>query len=338
MPFSFPFDAPSERLGFAVNPLDRMSEQRIDSGLLERLSKADAAGFIVFVGDKVVIDRASLGDDRAASTILLSPDKAAAFGVGPRQAINYEDHATVFLGLAGDRPGPHEREHAGDRVARFAGLSRMDPDAVAATGFELIDLRSLVLTEAVPPDEAGAAAQGRALFNWHLSHAFCARCGTPSVITHGGYRRDCPNCSAQHFPRTDPVVIMAVIDGDRVLLGRQSRFPPGMYSCLAGFLEPGETIEDAVRRETWEEAGIRVGRVGYHSSQPWPFPASLMIGCIGEALTRDIVPDATELEDCRWFSRAEAVAMLEGTHAENITAPKSLAIAHHLLRAFVEMA
>ncbi len=157
-------------------------------------------------------------------------------------------------------------------------------------------------------------------------------------MTQGGYRRDCPTCGAQHFPRTDPVVIMAIVDGDRVLLGRQARFVPGMYSCLAGFLEPGETIEDAVRRETWEEAGIRVGRVGYHSSQPWPFPNSLMIGCIGEALTTDVVPDATELEDCRWFTRDEARAMLDGSHPDGVSSPKPLAIAHHLLLAFVEMA
>ena len=128
----------------------------------------------------------------------------------------------------------------------------------------------------------------------------------------GGYRRDCPNCGAEHFPRTDPVVIMLAIDGERCLLGRQARFAPGMYSCLAGFVEPGETIEDAVRRETAEEAGITVGRVRYHASQPWPFPSSLMIGCHAEALSRDIVRDDAELEACRWFSRAEVRAMLAG--------------------------
>ena len=127
---------------------------------------------------------------------------------------------------------------------------------------------------------------------------------------------------------------MLAVDGERCLLGRQSRFPPGMYSCLAGFVEPGETIEDAVRRETFEEAGIRIARVRYHSSQPWPFPSSLMIGCHGEAINRDIVKDERELEECRWFDRAEALAILAGT--ETIKAPPPIAIAHHLIRSWAE--
>ena len=114
---------------------------------------------------------------------------------------------------------------------------------------------------------------------WHQRHGFCAVCGSPTTVALGGYRRDCAACGAQHFPRTDPVAIMLIHDGDRALLGRQARFKTGMYSCLAGFVEPGETLEDAVRRETFEEAGIKVGRVAFHASQPWPFPSSLMLGC-----------------------------------------------------------
>jgi NAD+ diphosphatase len=152
----------------------------------------------------------------------------------------------------------------------------------------------------------------------------------------GGYRRDCPACGAEHFPRTDPVVIMLAIDGERCLLGRQARFAAGMYSCLAGFVEPGETIEDAVRRETGEEAGIRIGRVGYHSSQPWPFPASLMIGCHAEAITTEVVPDEAELEDCRWFERDEVRTMLAGTHPGGLKTPPPIAIAYRLIRAWAE--
>jgi NAD+ diphosphatase len=150
----------------------------------------------------------------------------------------------------------------------------------------------------------------------------------------GGYRRDCPACGAEHFPRTDPVVIMLAIDGERCLLGRQARFAPAMYSCLAGFVEPGETIEDAVRRETAEEAGIAVGRVRYHASQPWPFPSSLMIGCHAEAISRDIVRDEAELEACRWFGRAEVQAMLAGLHPDGLKCPPDIAIAHHLIKAW----
>ena len=333
MPFCFPADPTPATLGYTQNPLDRMSEQRVDDTWRDQLAWNDTARFIVLIGDKVVIDRRN-------ATVLLEARVAGRLGVGPHaDSSTTKPGQEICLGLAGAEPGPHQREHINGRAARFAGLSSFDPEAVPAFGLDVIDLRSLVLTAAVPADEAGSTAQARALYNWHLSHPFCAKCGNPSQMSQGGYRRDCPTCSAQHFPRTDPVVIMGIIDPaqNRVLLGRQARFIPGMYSCLAGFLEPGETIEDAVRRETWEEAGIRVGRVGYHSSQPWPFPASLMIGCIGEALTTEIVPDQAELEDCRWFSRAEAIQMLDGTHPDGLSSPKPLAIAHHLLKAFIEM-
>ncbi len=147
-----------------------------------------------------------------------------------------------------------------------------------------------------------------------------------------GWRRDCPVCKATHFPRTDPVVIMLAVDGEACLLGRQPRFPKGMYSALAGFLEPGETIEAAVRREIREEAGVVCGAVQYFASQPWPFPASLMIGCFAEAEGRRIEVDRVELEDARWFGRDEAVALIEGRHPDGLTAPMPMAIAHHLLK------
>jgi len=152
----------------------------------------------------------------------------------------------------------------------------------------------------------------------------------------GGTSRTCPSCNIETFPRVDPVVIMLAIEGDRCLLGRQARFAPGMFSALAGFLEPGETIEEAVRREVMEESGVRVGRVAYHSSQPWPFPHSLMIGCHAEALSTEIDRDAEELEDCRWFDREEVRLMLAGTHPEGLNAPFPMAIAHHLIKAFAE--
>jgi NTP pyrophosphohydrolases containing a Zn-finger, probably nucleic-acid-binding len=172
--------------------------------------------------------------------------------------------------------------------------------------------------------------------DWHRRHGFCANCGVRTASASGGWRRDCTACGAQHFPRTDPVVIMLSVRGDRCLLGRQARFAPGMYSCLAGFVEPGETVEDAVRRETMEEAGIRTGRVRYLASQPWPFPSSLMIGCLAEALDDDLVVDEIELEHARWFTRAEVGAMLRGEHPDGLTAPLPFAIAHHLLKAFVD--
>ena len=169
---------------------------------------------------------------------------------------------------------------------------------------------------------------------WHQRHRFCSNCGAPTGVTAAGWRRECASCNAQHFPRTDPVAIMLAVRGEHCLLGRQSRFPPGMYSCLAGFIEPGETLEDAVRRELFEEAGTQVGAVRYLASQPWPFPASLMIGCLAEATSDAIVVDHNELEDARWFSREETRAMLEGRHPDGLACPQPIAIANSLMRAW----
>ena len=154
------------------------------------------------------------------------------------------------------------------------------------------------------------------------------------MVEAAGWRRACLACGTQHFPRTDPVVIMMATEGERCLLGRQPRFPPGMYSCLAGFVEPGETIEDAVRREIAEEAGLAIGAVHYRGSQPWPFPASLMIGCLAEATSTTIVVDKDELEDARWVSREDTRAILEGRHAGGLVCPPVMAIANHLMRAW----
>lgn len=173
--------------------------------------------------------------------------------------------------------------------------------------------------------------QARSLLAWHATHRFCSRCGAPSQIDKGGYARVCTaeGCKAEHFPRVDPVVIMLALHGDRCLVGRQPQFGPGMYSALAGFAEPGESLEEAVRREVWEEAGIRVGRVRYIASQPWPFPSNLMVGCFAEALSRNIRIDETELEDARWFTRQEVRAALAGEGP--FICPPPIAIARHLL-------
>ena len=172
------------------------------------------------------------------------------------------------------------------------------------------DLRAIMAS--LEPDEANIAATARGILAWHETHGFCARCGAASEIAEAGWRRSCPSCGAAHFPRTDPVVIMLVTRGNSVLLGRQSAWPKGMYSLLAGFMEPGESVEATVRRETFEEAGIRIGAVSYLSSQPWPFPSSLMIGCAAEALSEEIRIDPTEIEAARWVGRGELLAVLAG--------------------------
>lgn len=184
------------------------------------------------------------------------------------------------------------------------------------------------------PRDAELMAMTKALISWHDIHPFCARCGAESHITNAGWQRTCPSCGGQHFPRTDPVVIMLILDGEDVLLGRAPNWPEGMYSLLAGFVEPGETLEAAVRREVFEEAGVEVGEVGYLASQPWPFPASLMFGCIGYARTREIRIDEVELASARWVSRSEMVEVFAGQHPE-IRPPRQGAIAQFLLENWV---
>jgi NAD+ diphosphatase len=179
--------------------------------------------------------------------------------------------------------------------------------------------------------DAELAATAKAIMGWHDSHGFCARCGGTSVIAMAGWQRDCPACGTHHFPRTDPVVIMLITRGNSVLLGRSPGWPEGMYSLLAGFIEPGETIEAAVRREVFEEAGVRVGQVSYLASQPWPFPASLMLGCTGDALSEAITVDPAELEAALWVSRERLARVFQGDDPV-IKPSRHGAIAHFLMR------
>ena len=179
--------------------------------------------------------------------------------------------------------------------------------------------------------DAELAATAKAVLDWHVSHRFCARCGAESTLSQAGWQRSCETCGGQHFPRTDPVVIMLITHGNSVLMGRSPGWPEGMYSLLAGFVEPGETIEAAVRREVREEAGISVGQVGYLASQPWAFPSSLMVGCAGAALSREITIDPAEIEDARWFTREEILMAFAGKHPMLLPA-RNGAIAHFLLR------
>ena len=225
----------------------------------------------------------------------------------------------VFLGLR-------------DGVAHFA---RDVADFKALPGHRFMEVR--MITPQRAEGEAAILAQARSLVDWHKRHGYCAVCGHRTALREAGYMRQCSNqeCNAQHFPRTDPVVIMLVEDGpDRCLLGRGRQFATGAFSALAGFMEPGESLEEAVRREVQEEAGIRVGAVRYVASQPWPFPSSLMIGCIGTALDDAISVDDKELESVRWFSRAEVEEMMANWNNNEapFRAPGPIAIAHHIIK------
>jgi len=292
---------PLDGLGYIHNRLVRHSAE--SPAAVPPLTEPGAR-LVAFAGDRVVL---------AAGSALLDPAHIAP--EGPLLFLGRLDGAPVFAAAL-----PPERAETFD----------------AGSDFATSDLRGLAAEGGVAPHELGLLATAKSLLSWHARHRFCANCGGPTVPGAGGYRRDCAACETHHFPRTDPVVIMLIVRGEHCLLGRSPRFKEAMYSCLAGFLEPGETIEDAVRRETFEEVGLRIGRVAYHASQPWPFPASLMIGCIAEALDEAITLDAQELVDARWLTRAEVAAMIAGTHPEGLTVPPPMAIAHTLMRAFVE--
>ncbi len=246
-----------------------------------------------------------------------------------------EDGPPILLGREGNRL-VFARDISAWRVAgeetarpeRFADPSEQShPDLPDDSAF--VELRGVMAR--LGPRDAELAATAKALLGWHDSHRFCARCGAESRMVMAGWQRLCDTCGGRHFPRTDPVVIMLVTCGNSVLMGRSHGWPEGFYSLLAGFVEPGETLEAAVRREVFEETGVRVGAVGYLASQPWAFPASLMVGCHGTALSTDIAVDPVELDDAMWLSREEVLAVHAGTHPR-IQPAREGAIAHFLLR------
>jgi NAD+ diphosphatase len=236
-------------------------------------------------------------------------------------------HAPVLAAVAADWPmeGPLPPDSFADQT------EQRHPDLPQSCWFA--ELRTIMT--GLSPLDAELAATARALTGWHASHGFCAACGAASLIAQSGWQRDCPACGAHHFPRTDPVVIMLVVHGNDVLVGRSPGWPAGMYSALAGFIEPGETIEAAVRREVFEEAGVRVGNVDYVASQPWPFPASLMLGCLAAAHDRTITIDPAEIEDARWISRERLATIMAGADAE-IRAPRQGAIAQYLMQYWLQ--
>jgi NAD+ diphosphatase len=304
------FREASHENGFSGNRIDRQSENRADDCVATALSDVNARIYL-FAGDQAL-----LSVDREAMSPLFSKAEAETRGM--------TFDSLILLGFA-------------DGAPRLAALSAISEEARENdASLKAVDLRSLAIQGLVERDDLGAIAQARSLLHWHENHSFCAGCGAVSQVQGGGIKRKCPSCGREHFPRVDPVSIMLAIDGDRCVLGRSPRFAPGMYSCLAGFIEQGETIEDAVRREIHEEAGIRIGRVDYYSSQPWPFPSSLMIGCHAEAISTDIVPDEDELEDCRWFSRDEVKLMLAGEHPDGLKTPPRMAIANRIIAAYAE--
>ncbi|EKS33575.1 NAD(+) diphosphatase [Afipia clevelandensis] len=298
----FPLGQP----GFVSHPIDRAAHIRTDADKLFALEGDRKARAYVVHRDSLLM---TMGADGPRA--LLTLDEARKFGANP---------GTIFLGL-----------HEGAPIFGMGIAASAAEDLMGRQDVAVENLRAVAASGAVPARELSTIAMAKSLVSWHQRHGYCANCGARTSMADGGWRRICPSCKTEHFPRTDPVVIMLVTDGERCLMGRQSQFPPTMWSCLAGFVEAAETIEQAVQREILEEAGIHCTDVRYYMTQPWPYPSSLMIGCSARATTTDITVDRTELEDARWFTRDEAVAMLARNHAEGLTGPHPVAIAHHLL-------
>lgn len=292
---------------FGGNPLDRVGPMREDAAWLEaQLGRAEARTVVFWNGRPLVT-----GESRLA---MLETEAARALGGG--------EVRPAFLGMW---------EGAPVFALELGEASEPAPGAPAPGRFE--ELRAAAL--ALPGPEAGIAATAKSLFDWRRRHRFCAACGAASEEASGGWRRVCPACGAEHFPRVDPVVIMLPVYGDRCLLGRNVGWPEGRMSALAGFMEPGESIEQACAREMREEAGLTAVRVTYHSSQPWPFPSSLMIGLVAEVADDRVEPDGVELVEVRWLTRDEARGVLEGRHPE-VRPLGPLGIAAALFASWVE--
>lgn len=298
----------SNDMPLAAKPVDRAAHRRTDSDWLTAASrKEDVLIFLMQRGQPLVEDAGlvwlgaqanSLSND--ATRLFIGQDKAGA--------------AIFALDM------PDNWSLAGSPIA---GLGEFQ-DMRAAIGL-------------MSPMEANCASTARSLFEWHHNHGFCAKCGHASALAEAGWKRICPSCNAEHFPRTDPVAIMLAVKDDKCLLGRGPGWPAGFMSCLAGFVEAGETIEQAAARELFEEAGVRANpeSTEYLFCQPWPFPSSLMMGVIIEAETENITIDPKEIQDARWFTRTEARAILAGEHDE-IYCPPPFAVAHHILKAWAE--
>ncbi len=308
----------SETVTFGSAGLDRAAHLRKDA--VQLASRDDARVIALWKGEPVA--------DLSSGLVRLSR-----FPI-PHRFLQDAQTPLLFLGLSESGAPLFAQDVSGvemqlslAEVPAFGSVeinrNEQLPDCVGS-----VDLRRLMAV--LSPDDAELAAVARAVFEWHRTHQFCPACGGNTTIADAGWERKCGTCDRRHFPRTEPVVIVLATYGNSVLLGRSPGWPDGMYSLLAGFVEAAETVESAAQREVFEESGVRLGEVSYLASQPWPFPASLMIGCRAEALGPDIKIDPNEIEDARWFTKQEVLDAQRGAH-KFLKPARSGAIAQFLL-------
>ncbi len=313
----------AEQVVFGGSGLDRAAHIRADTAALEQARTHEQARSVVLWRGKPLVQ----GAGRDALALLKMDHPVLEIGKPDGQLfLGMSEAGAPLFSCDISSWAPDDLDKAA--LGQFLDPSEQSHPLLPQTHV-FAELRRIM--SRLSPRNAELAAAAKALMGWHASHGFCAVCGVRSKVSHAGWQRTCPDCGSHHFPRTDPVVIMLITHGSSVLMGRSPGWPEGMYSLLAGFLEPGETLEAAVRREVMEEAGVPVGAVSYLASQPWPFPASLMIGCAGEALSRDLTIDPVEIEDAMWVTRDEMMSAFAGEHPVLKPARKG-AIAHFLLK------
>jgi NAD+ diphosphatase len=304
-----------------TSQLDRQAALRTDADALAALWRAPDTRCLLLVGGKPVIVSDAARTSSAIRWVSVPDASGMLFDLG--LTVPDPQHlAALFLGL-----------EDGTRSAQFAlALPPVDAAHSHPLLTPAVDLRSLATQGVLSPGDVSLLGLAKSLADWHGSYGHCAKCGTATASTEGGWRRDCPSCQSASYPRTDPCVIMLISDGDRCIVTREPRFPENMYSLPAGYIEPGEDIEHAVIRETHEELGIRVHDVTYKRSQPWPFPHSLMIGCFATTIETTLKRDPAEIDDARWVTRDELLAMVNNQHPEGIWVPGLHAIANSLIR------
>jgi len=289
---------------FSQNPLDRLDQIRKDEQKVEELKNLDTSIFLLFNNDHIILDESK---------------KICMFTKIELEKYNIKNAEVVLL-------GEHEAIH----------YFSINVGKEIHKQLSSISLRDFVKLDYLEEDMFGILAQANAVLNWHVSHKHCSFCGEQTNIMHAGWRRDCPSCKREHFPRTDSVVIMLVTYGEYCLVGRGVNFKEGRYSCLAGYVESGESLEDAARRELFEEAGVIGLEVDYMLSQPWPFPSTLMVGMHVHAKSQELKLDSHEIADAKWVHKSDIKAVLDGKEGYNFTLTDKIAIGRNLLEIWVE--